>query len=138
MQDIQRSVQTIQKAFNKGGRGHAEGTHDRKPPDLGTWPHDLLVASMAGNAILKYDWRGNFVGDFVPPGSGGLTGPVGLDYGPGPNYDVYVSVYGGGVLRYASSSGAFLGTLVPAGSEPKNNDLGPRPLRRRRSSGAAV
>ena len=48
------------EGIQQGGRGHAEGTHDRKPPDLGTWPHDLLVASMAGNAILKYDWRGNF------------------------------------------------------------------------------
>jgi hypothetical protein len=74
--------------------------------------------------ILRFDEsKGTFLGAFVPPGSGGLRTPRGLDFGPDGNLAVlsgpFILPSGGTeqdeVLRFNSSTGAFLGTLVMNG-----------------------
>src|SRR2546425_192547 len=51
---------------------------------------DLLVASYNNDSILRYDGTtGNFVSAFVSSGSGGLSRPQGITYGPDGN--LYVS-----------------------------------------------
>jgi sugar lactone lactonase YvrE len=86
---------------------------------------DLYVASAGSNAILRYDGlSGSFIDTFIPPGTGGLNGPVDLAFGPDGN--LYVSSLGnnpasppspGQVIRY-NSSGAFLGVVANNLSTP--------------------
>ena len=70
--------------------------------------------------VLRFDQDGNYVDDFVGAGSGGLSTPIDLTFGP--NGDLFVSSqvegkYGGGVvLRYDGKSGTFIG--------PFTNDIG--------------
>src|SRR5262249_41984615 len=63
---------------------------------------DLLVCNDANNTILRHDERtGDFLGEFIPSGSGGLSGPRGLIFGPDGN--LYVS--GDRVFRYDGITG---------------------------------
>jgi streptogramin lyase len=76
---------------------------------------NLYVASDGTNNVLRYDGTtGEFLGVFVPAGSGGLNQPEGLVFGP----DGRLYVASGGtnnVLRYDGNSGAFLGVFTGAG-----------------------
>jgi DNA-binding beta-propeller fold protein YncE len=76
----------------------------------------IYVTSYGTNSVLEYNAvTGAFIGTFVPSGSGGLAGPVGIVFGPDGN--LYVASNGAGaVLRYNGQTGAFMGTFVPAGS----------------------
>jgi hypothetical protein len=92
---------------------------------------DLYVASAGSNAILRYDGlSGSFIDTFIPPGTGGLNGPVDLAFGPDGN--LYVSCLGnnpasppspGQVIRY-NSSGAFLGVVANNLSTPEGITFG--------------
>jgi sugar lactone lactonase YvrE len=89
----------------------------------------LLVSNFGGNDVLRFDeTTGAFLGTLVAPGSGGLSTPRGLDYGPDGNLVVLSGPFlpfttipspgGNGqdeVLRFDRSTGAFLGTLVKDG-----------------------
>lgn len=77
---------------------------------------DLLVSSQLTDSVKQYNFpTGAFVGDFVPPASGGLSLPVGLAFGPDSN--LYVSSFGdSSVKRYDGATGAFLGNFVAPGS----------------------
>ncbi|MCP3904707.1 MAG: DUF11 domain-containing protein, partial [Planctomycetes bacterium] len=58
---------------------------------------------------------GDFIDTFVPAGSGGLSGPLGLTFGPDRN--LYVSSIGTNeVLRYDDLTGNFIDAFVTAGS----------------------
>jgi sugar lactone lactonase YvrE len=74
---------------------------------LAPWAQaDLFVANQGGdNSILRYDERtGEFLGEFIPAGSGGLGLPDGLLFGPDGN--LYVcSVRAGSILRYDGITG---------------------------------
>src|SRR5688572_2658984 len=75
---------------------------------------DLLVSSVFNHSILRYRAStGAFVDEFVPPGSGGLSNPQGLIFGPDGH--LYVSSAGtASVLRYNGTTGAFTDAFVPA------------------------
>jgi sugar lactone lactonase YvrE len=79
-----------------------------------------LNAPPDSSSVLRFDGKtGQFIDAFVPPGSGGLTGPRALVFGPDGN--LYVNSYGPGpgtVLRYDGTTGTFLDVFVPAGSNP--------------------
>jgi WD40 repeat protein len=74
---------------------------------------DLLVASETRGAVLLYDGdTGALRGAFVPPGSGGLSQPLGMTLGPDGN--VYVGSFEapGKVLRYSGQTGAFIDVFI--------------------------
>jgi outer membrane protein assembly factor BamB len=76
----------------------------------------LLVGSGGTNQVLAYDYStGAFTTTFVSAGSGGLSSPADLAFGPDGNFYV-VSQSSGQVLRYNGTTGAFISAFVPAGS----------------------
>jgi glucose/arabinose dehydrogenase len=70
------------------------------------------------NAILRFNGTtGNFLGSFVPSGSGGLMGGADLIFGPDGNlYTTNQTSPPSNVLRFDGATGGFLGTFVSAGS----------------------
>ena len=83
---------------------------------------DLFVSNQGANNILRYDERtGEFLGEFIPAGSGGLGTPDGLIFGPDGN--LYVgSLLTDSILRYDGITGDPLpsvgnsgATFVPSG-----------------------
>jgi WD40 repeat protein len=86
----------------------------------------LIVSSARTNSILRYDMKTKeYMGALVPPGSGGLVTPVGLEFGPDGN--LYTSSFGTNeVLRYDGRTGEFIDKVVPASSGLLD---GPRAIR---------
>jgi sugar lactone lactonase YvrE len=76
----------------------------------------LYVASEYNNEVLRFDGStGAFVDVFVTAGSGGISGPHGMTFGPDGN--LYVSGRNSAnVVRYDGNTGAPLGTYVTSGS----------------------
>src|SRR5262249_23928796 len=75
----------------------------------------LYVIGTYANQIKRFDAiTGAFVDVFVPSGSGGLSGPAGMTFGPDGN--LYVTNSDSSVLRFDGSTGASLGTFVSSGS----------------------
>ncbi len=76
----------------------------------------MYIASGGNNSILKFDLKTKaYLGYFVPPGSGGLVKPIGLEFGPDGN--LYTSSSGtNAVLRYNGKTGEFIDAFVPPGS----------------------
>jgi DNA-binding beta-propeller fold protein YncE len=76
---------------------------------------NLYVAEFgpfAESRVIRYDGiTGAFIDDFVPVGSGGLTGAQGIVFGPDDNLYV-TSRITGQVLRYDGSTGAFQGVFA--------------------------
>ena len=79
-----------------------------------------LNAPPGSSSVLRFSGTtGEFIDGFVPAGSGGLTGPRALVFGPDGNLYVNSSDAGPGtVLRYDGTTGAFMDNFVPAGSNP--------------------
>ena len=83
---------------------------------------DLYVLSSFTNSVLRYHGTtGNFMGEFVASGSGGVEGPATMTFGP--DGDLYVANFYSSdlsVKRFEGPSGptpgAFVHTFVPAGS----------------------
>jgi hypothetical protein len=89
---------------------------------------DLYVNAADDNTVLRYDGTtGAFKGVFVPGGTGGLTFPLGLVFGPDGDLYVASSNIGAGspdflpgsILRFEGPAGpnpgVLLGAFVPAG-----------------------
>jgi DNA-binding beta-propeller fold protein YncE len=74
---------------------------------------NLYVSSYGTNNVLRFDaTTGDFIDQFVPSGSGGLSGTHGIAFGPDGN--LYVSSHlTNSVLRYDGSTGAFIDVFVP-------------------------
>lgn len=85
---------------------------------------DLFVGSHDSGAVVRYDGKtGKLIGDFVAPGSGGLSGTHGMAFGPDGN--LYVnSRYTNSVLRYDGRTGAFIDAFVPAGTGGLDTNIG--------------
>src|SRR5438309_1843365 len=79
-------------------------------------PGDLFVSSRDNSSVMEYNGTtGAFITTFVPSGSGGLNGPLGLVFGP--NGNLFVSSYFNfGVPEYNGTTGAPMGYFVPPGS----------------------
>lgn len=76
---------------------------------------DLLIGDPAHNNVLRYSDSGAFLSTLVSSGSGGLDHPGGLAVGP----DGYLYVASRGtsqILRYQSTTGAFVGSFATASS----------------------
>ena len=67
------------------------------------------------DAVGQFSRSGALIGSFVAPGTGGLTAPNGLTFGPDKN--LYASSSGSDeVLRFNGTTGAFMNVFVSAGS----------------------
>jgi WD40 repeat protein len=77
----------------------------------------LLVGNTQGNNVVLYDdVTGQFLGNFITAGSGGLTSPDDLVYGPDGN--LYISSGSGSsgqILRYNGQTGAFIDVFASGG-----------------------
>jgi hypothetical protein len=74
------------------------------------------VANRGSNAVARFDHdTGAFLGALVTLGSGGLTEPKGMAFGPDRN--LYIgNEFNHSILKFAGDTGAFLGTFAPAGA----------------------
>jgi sugar lactone lactonase YvrE len=87
----------------------------------------FLVGNTRGNNVLRFDGNtGNYLGEFIPPGSGGLSNPDTIVFGPDGNGDDKPDIYvasgdkpgnsaeptASAVLRYDGITGAFIDKFV--------------------------
>ncbi len=79
-----------------------------------------IVNNMGSGEVWRFDGEtGAFLNVFVPAGSGGLTIPFSLKFGPDGNLYVVSRGWpeaGGKVLRYDGRTGSFLNVFVASGS----------------------
>jgi len=76
----------------------------------------LYVASFFPSEVKEFNaTTGDFVQTFVTSGSGGLSGPKGLDFGPDGNLYV-ASANDNAVRKYNGANGAFMSVFVSSGS----------------------
>jgi WD40 repeat protein len=77
---------------------------------------NLYVASRFPSEVREFNGTtGAFVQTFVTSGSGGLSGPTAVAFGP--DGDLYVTSFDNdSVKRYDGNNGAFVETFVPTGS----------------------
>ncbi|HEY9622503.1 MAG TPA: PEP-CTERM sorting domain-containing protein [Crinalium sp.] len=77
----------------------------------------LLVGNTESNNVVIYDERtGRYGGEFIPSGTGGLTSPDDLTFGP--DGDLYISSgtdTSGAILRFDGKTGEFLGRFDQGG-----------------------
>ncbi len=79
------------------------------------WNGDLYVSSFHADAIKRFSPSGQPMGNFVAPGSGGLSDPLGLTFAADGN--LYVASYGSDEIKcYNGQNGSFIRTVVNAGS----------------------
>ena len=94
---------------------------------------DMLVADCLGHSVHRYDENGQWLGDFVPPGGGGLRFPHSIIWGPDLNDDGMDDVYVVGLQSaavhcYDGVTGAPIGDGVFASGgmfSPVDLDWGP-------------
>lgn len=87
---------------------------------------DLLVSSWTTHSVRRYDvTTGEYLGDFIPPGGGGLSLPDGFTFGPDGNFYVS-SANTDQVLRYDGQTGHFIDVFAFDGLDrPSFHQFGP-------------
>ncbi len=98
-------------ASSGGGVSIDQPTHLQFGPD-----GNLYVSGTRSNNVARFDGQtGAPIGNFVPPGFGGLDHPLGLRFGPDAN--LYVASWTDHrVIRYDGQTGAFIDSFVTTGS----------------------
>lgn len=89
----------------------------------------VLVNSRGTHSIQSYDVNGNFTGDFISSGAGGLSGPEDIIFHP--DGTVLVSGFGNTVVkRYDALTGAFIGDFSSGYplATPSKMSIGPDSL----------
>ena len=87
-------------------------TMDADKAVTATFTGNCFIAS--DTTVLEFDGlTGDFVGEFVTPGAGGLSGPLG-GATFGPDGDLYVTA-ADGVRRFDGTTGAFVAQVVGTG-----------------------
>lgn len=86
------------------------------PQDLVVRSSDkhVLVTSATDNRVVEFDAQGNYLGDFVAAGDGGLSMPTGLTFASNGNLLV-ASFNTNNVLEYDGKTGSFVGEFVAMG-----------------------
>lgn len=76
---------------------------------------DLFVSAASRNAVFRFDGdTGQFLGEFVTSGAGGLSDPQGIAFGPDGH--LYVASNGtDNILKYHGQTGDFLGVFATPG-----------------------
>lgn len=99
------------------------------PNDVLVTPNGrILVTSGEDHRIVEFDRTGALIGNFVPPGSGGLNAPTGMTRRA--NGNILVSSSGtDSVLEYEGASGSFVSVFIASGAgglvEPFGLAFGP-------------
>ena len=79
---------------------------------------NLYVTSFFGSSIQRFNpYTGASLGTFIPKGSGGMSIPITMAFGPA-DHNLYVvtnGMGGGDIRRYNGKTGAPLGLFVPHG-----------------------
>ena len=75
----------------------------------------IFVTSSSDDRVVQLNAAGEYVGDFVEAGAGGLNYPAAMTFGPQGDLFV-VSRDNHSVLRYDGMTGAFLGAFVSSGA----------------------
>ncbi|MBK9538700.1 MAG: NHL repeat-containing protein [Flavobacteriales bacterium] len=91
--------------------------------------YEVLVNSRGTNAVFRFDTAGNYLGDFIPSGSGGLIGPEDVLFHP--DGSVLVTGFGNtAIKRYDGVSGAYIGEFSTGYSldTPSKMSIGPDTL----------
>jgi len=70
---------------------------------------NIYISSRNTNAIKRFDLNGNFLGDFVKPGEGGLNRPQDLLFHPKTGHLLVTAINNGGIKEYDPQTGAYLG-----------------------------
>lgn len=86
---------------------------DDQPPTEEVSPQpDLLVSSRNTNSVKRFDGdTGEFIEDFIPPNSGGLSATQEVAFGPDGN--LFVSGRGNqSILKFDGQTGAYIGTFT--------------------------
>lgn len=91
--------------------------------------YEVLVNSRGTNAVHRYDASGNFLGEFITSGSGGLIGPEQVLFHP--DGSVLVTGFGNtAIKRYHGITGDYLGNFSSgyALETPSKMSIGPDSL----------
>ena len=111
-------------------------TVSRSQPQLLPIAESFLVGNTRDNNVVRFDAKtGNYLGQFIAPGSGGLFSPDSIIFGPDANGDRISDIYitsgdkpgnstqqgASTVLRYDGRTGAFIDRFV--GDDPNTNGV---------------
>ena len=87
---------------------------------------NFLVSSNTSGQIQRFDGStGNLIDTFIESGTGGLSSPLQMVFGPDGNLYVVNGGEGGSVLRYNGLTGEFIDTFATGFSLPLDLAFGP-------------
>ncbi|MCC6427483.1 MAG: beta-propeller fold lactonase family protein [Phycisphaerales bacterium] len=86
----------------------------------------LYVLDSANNAVLRYNAiTGEYLGEFVTPGSGGLSDPRGMVFAPDGKLYITGQAASAKVARFDAQTGAFESVFALAPPFPRDIAIGP-------------